>query len=218
MVAVYLRVWTCVMAVGLLTAATSPAEGARVNFSGVDLESVSDVNGQNFSYTVGTGPETGTVNVRLLSGTINQLTTGQGPDPTGLYVIEHYLHLTPPATFRFTFGGASRAFRIDENETLTAAETNAFTLPSGAWTLVSMADATKSESGSTISFTGTNYVSPFGYYSISGTGFSFDFTITNISYFIGLYGSGISIDVLPEPATLSLLALGGVALLRQKRR
>jgi len=205
-----------VMIAVLLPAVTSsPAKGARVDFSGVDLVTVSSPAGQDFSYLVGSGPATGSVNVRLLSGSIIDLTTGEAPDLTGLLAREHSSNLSP-ATFQFTFD-APRSLRIDENETLTAAEVNAFTLPSGTWNLLSMVNATSNTSGSTISFTGTTYFGPYGHYSISGAGSSFDFRITNTPAFTGIYGSGISIDVLPEPATLSLLALGGLAVLRRKR-
>ncbi len=199
----------------LLAGASSSSEGARVNFTGVDLATVSSPAGQNFTYLVGSGPGTGSVNVRLLSGAITQLTTGEAPDLTGLLAYEHSDNLSP-ATFRFTFD-APRTLRIDENETLTKAETNAFTLPAGTWDLLSMVNATSNTSGPTISFTGTTYFGPYGHYSISGAGPSVDFTITNTTAFIGLYGSGISIDVLPEPATLSLLALGSLVAVRRKR-
>jgi hypothetical protein len=193
-----------IMAGLVLTAAADRAGAGLVDFTGVDLATVSSPAGQDFSYFIGPGPSIGTVNVRLLFGSIIDLTTGETPDLTGLWASEHSSNLSP-ATFRFTFD-APRSFLVHENETLTAAEVNAFTLPSGTWNLLSMVNATSSTSGSTISFTGTTYFGPYGHYSISGAGSSFDFDIVNTLFFTGIYGSAISIDVLPEPGTGLILA------------
>src|SRR5262245_13607563 len=77
------------------------AHAAPVDFTGINSALVSSPSGQDFTYVLGAGPTTGTVNVRLISGDITVLTTGESPDPHGFYVLQ-FPALTP-AQFRFTF-------------------------------------------------------------------------------------------------------------------
>ena len=64
-----------------------------------------------------------------------------------------------------------------------------------------MVNATSSSSGSTTSFTGTTYFGPYGHYSVAGTTATFDLKIINSTAFTGLYGTAVSINVVPEPVT-----------------
>ncbi len=199
------------------------AKAATVNFTGIDLADVSSADGQNFAFTAGGGPATGSVNVRLLSGDASAVTAGASPDTTG-FNAEQYdpsqngSGLTP-AVYEFTFNVAE-TFTLTQNESLTTYERNGFTLVSGgAWTVLSSSNVDTVINGSDISFTGAggaNQQPPYGQYDIEGTGTTFDFTITN---FVGLinYGSAISVDVVPEPGPAVWL-LGGVAVLWGGRR
>jgi uncharacterized repeat protein (TIGR01451 family) len=163
-----------------------------INFTGIDMAAVASVSGQNFTYTIGSGPATGTVNVRQITGTPSSLLTGSTPDVTGFYAEETGDDLSP-MVYRFTFD-TSRNFTITQNEYLANLEINSFTLPSGSWTVLSTADATTTGSGSNISFVGVNGAPPYGTYSIAGSGASFDFAITNLAGY-SLYGSAISVQV-----------------------
>jgi hypothetical protein len=176
----------------ILLAARMAATAATINFTGIDMAAVASVSGQNFTYTNGTRPTTGTVNVRQITGTPSSLVTGQSPDATGFYVQEGGDNLSP-MVFRFTFD-TSRNFTVTQNETLENLEINSFTLPSGSWTVLSASYATTTGSGSNITFTGVNMGPPYGTYSIAGSGSSFDFAITNLAGY-SIYGSAISVDV-----------------------
>lgn len=176
----------------ILLAARMAATAATINFTGIDMAAVASVSGQNFTYTNGTGPTTGTVNVRQITGTPSSLVTGQSPDATGFYVQEGGGNLSP-MVFRFTFD-TSRNFTVTQNETLENLEFNSFTLASGSWTVLSKAYATTTGSGSNITFVGVNMGPPYGTYSIAGSGSSFDFAITNYPGYPS-YGSAISVDV-----------------------
>lgn len=168
------------------------SNAALIDFSGVDLGPVSSPSGQTFTYTVGAGPDTGILTVWLISGSVSSLRPGYSPDSTGFYALSGS---TDPIVFRFTFD-TLRTFTITENETLTALENNAFTLPSGAWTILSASGAAVGGAGSNINFQGvTDSPSPEAY-SIEGIGTSFDFAITNTPGF-PIYGSSISVDVVP---------------------
>ncbi len=187
----------------ILVALTAPsAKGDLIDFSGVNLASILSATGQDFSYTIGAGPSGGIVNVRVLSGDIDSVQPGDAPDPTGLYLLQGSPNLSP-LTLQVTFD-AVRALKIHENETLTAFEENTFSMPSGTWTLLSSQDATVSNSGSVITIVGNNNSPPWGSFSISGTTQVFDWEIDNSAGF-SLYGSAISIDVVPEPSVLALI-------------
>lgn len=177
----------------ILLAARLAATAATINFTGIDMAAVASVAGQNFIYTNGAGPTTGTVNVRQITGTPSSLLTGSTPDVTGFYAEETAGDLSP-MVFRFTFD-TSRNFTITQNEFLANLEFNSFTLASGSWTVLSTAYATTTGSGSNISFVGVNgSPGPYGTYSIAGSGSSFDFAITNLAGY-SVYGSAISVDV-----------------------
>ena len=172
----------------------SIAKAAPVDFTGINVALVTSASGQDFAYTVGLGPTTGTLNVRWLSGDISTLTVGQSPDPTGFYVLQS--PALSPVTFKFTFD-APRDIAINSNETLTAREQNTFTLPPGSpgWSIISVVDATVAPSADAVTFTGTRESPPYGQFSISTFTESFDFLVTNIPGY-PIYGSGLSIDVL----------------------
>ncbi len=183
--------------IAVICSALSQAPAATVDFSNVDLATVSSASGQDFTYTVGAGPTTGTLNVRLVSGLLSSLTAGSSPDTTGLYAQQDSSDLTP-VVLRFTLS-TSQKFAISENETLTTLENNAFTLPSGAWTVISSSGATVGGSGSNVNFQGISDSPAPVAYSIQGTSSSFDFQITNTPGY-PFYGSAISVNVGPFPA------------------
>src|SRR5262249_35744809 len=133
------------------------------------------------------------VNVRLISGEITTLTTGQGPDPYGFYALQS--PALTPMLFRFTFD-QPRGFVITSNETLTPLEMNTFSLPSGGsgWNLLSATYCTVNSSGGEVSFVGTIASSPYGQFALSAAGGAFDFLITNTPGY-PIYGSALSIDV-----------------------
>ena len=56
----------------------------------------------------------------------------------------------------------------------------------------------------------------YRYYDYVGTGASVDFRLEELEGY-GDNQGGVTVSVLPEPATLSLLALGGLALIRHRR-
>ena len=183
--------------------ATRLAQAAPIDFSGIDLAIVSSPAGQNFSYTVGGGPGGGTMNLHSSLAQLCNSLLARRTDPTGMWAFEHSDNLSP-ATFRFIFD-TPRELNVNENETLTAAEINEFILPSGSWSVLSMVNATSSSTGSSTSFTGTTYFGPYGHYSIAGTATTFDLKISNSPAFFGLYGTAISINVVPEPVAAPLI-------------
>lgn len=178
----------------VLALGSSNALAAPVNFSGINTALVTSATGQGFPYTFGSGPATGTLNVRHLSGDIRTtLTTGESPDPTGFYVLQ-----SPglaPVTFRFTFD-APCYLQINSNETLTAIEQNTFTLPAvgPGWSIVAVTNATVASTSDAVTFTGTLGSPPYGHFAIRTITQSFDFTVVNFQGYLQ-YGSAISIDV-----------------------
>jgi hypothetical protein len=181
------------VSLALLAFGSSNALAAPVNFSGINAALVTSGTGQDFPYTIGSGPATGTLKVRHLSGDITTLTTGQSPDPTGFYVVQS--PALAPVTFRFTFD-APCYLQINSNETLTAREQNTFTLPAGSlgWSIVAVSNATIVSTSDAVTFTGTLESPPYGQFAIRTITQSFDFTVVNIPAY-PVYGSGISIDV-----------------------
>jgi hypothetical protein len=177
----------------VLAISSSTALAAPVNFSGISAGLVTTATGQDFPYTIGSGPATGTLNVRYLSGDITTLTTGQSPDPTGFYVLQS--PALAPVTFRFTLDG-KRGLRVNSNETLTAREQNTFTLPAGSpsWSIVAVSNATIASTSDAVTFTGTLESPPYGQFAIQTITQSFDFTVVNIPGY-PIYGSALSIDV-----------------------
>jgi hypothetical protein len=97
----------------ILLAAGMAATAATIDFTGIDMAAVASVSGQDFTYTNGTGPTTGTVNVLQITGTPSSLVTGSTPDATGFYVLQY--GGGDPMVFRFTFD-TSRNFTITQNE------------------------------------------------------------------------------------------------------
>jgi hypothetical protein len=176
----------------ILLSAGTAATAATIDFTGIDIAQISSWGGQDFTYTNGSGPSTGTVNVSLNYGNPTALQTGAGPDTTGFYALQDGGNLTP-MSFHFSFD-VPQSFTITQNESLAEIEVNSFTLPSGSWTLLSMDNATSTGSGTNITFVGANNTGPWGTYAISGSGSSFDFAITNFAGFPD-YGSAISLDV-----------------------
>lgn len=196
--------------VTLVSAISGNAPAARVDFTGVDISLVASPAGQNFSYFPGTGVDRGTLNVRLLSaanGAVS-LKTGSSPDPTGFYVLQSPGNLTPVA-FRFTFD-TPHSFQIDQNETLTSVEVNAFTQPVGSWNVLSLSFVNQTNQNSTIGITGVGTAAPYGNYSLAGAGAYFDFQVAN-SPFFSLFGSSISLDVGAESGPALQVALPEVA-------
>ena len=205
-----------VAAVLLLVAASlGPQAGAAiVDFTGVTSAAVSSAFGQTFNYTV--GASSGTLTVKLVGGQVGSLQTGSAPDPNGFYGIQSAGDLTP-GTFRFTFD-VPRTFQISQNESLANIEKNAFTLPSGSWSILALTDASVTNNGSNVGFVGNNGSPPYGYYAIQGSGPSFDYQITNLPGY-PQYGSAISLNVIvPEPSSAVLLLGSGAMLLRRRRR
>ena len=200
------------------------AKADVINFTGVNLSSVSSGAGQNFAYTVD-GGATGNLNVRRISGAVGDIITGGGPnppDPTGLYVLQAQSQIADPITLRFTFD-TSRSFEIRNNETPASIERDTFTMPTGAWTVLSSSNVTYTNSGSTVSIAGTLMAPPWGDYSIAGTSLWFDWQITNSPGF-EVYGSAISINVtagnvtaVPEPSSFTLFAVATLVLSLRRR-
>ena len=198
--------------IAVLFAAPFAATAAPIDFSAVNLHDV--MSGQVFSYTVGSGPATGTVTVTLISGMASSVEPGLSPDATGFYALQ-YAPTLPPMTFHFAFD-TPRDFIIAENETQATCEVNAFTLSSGAWSELPAAYTTATSSGSTITFVAWNNEPPYGDYAIKGTGSWFDFQITNSPKF-PYYGSAISVNVIPEPNAALLVFLGLASFCRRRR-
>lgn len=199
------------------------AEASPIDFTGVNASAVSSPAGQNFSYSVGNGPESGILNVRLISGGAYSLTTGSSPDPLGFYVMQSSSDLSE-LVFRFSFD-TNRQFFIDENESQTALELNSFSLQSGTWDILSTSNTSASVNGSTVVFSADNNSPPYGHYSIAATGTYFDYLIKNTPAWPG-YGSAISVRAesvsVPEidsaaGASALSLAIGSIALLKRRR-
>jgi hypothetical protein len=186
-----------------------------VNFTGINLAQVSSAGGQNFSYVEGVSGPTGTLNVKLVSGVIDTMTIGSSPDPTGFYALQG----TPqtigiPFLFSFTFSSPV-SFTIAENETLTSYEENTLSVPpTGSLTLLTSADAVVTPALNQITFQGATPLgqAPFGTYTVLGTGSSFDFFVRNQPGAFTLYGSSITIDVVPEPSGIVLVSIAGLAM------
>lgn len=205
-------VLVCACFLPAATRAVTPSS-LTVNFTGINKAAVTSAGGENFLYQIG-GVPAGTLNVRLLSGDLDSVTTGSSPDSTGFYAIQSSPNLAA-ATFRFTLD-VTQTVVITENESLTSLEDNSFTMPSGTWDVLSVSQATVSNSGSTVDFHGTS-TSPGGTaYSIRGSTNSFDFQIQNSAGFPS-YGSAISLQVVPEPCSTLMLALPGLALFARRR-
>ncbi len=168
-----------------------------VLFTNVSLAAVSSPSGQDFPYIAGSGGATGVVTVRLVSGTPSGLQTGSSPDANGFYALQSG-DLTP-MIFRFTFD-VPRSFTVKQNETQAAIEVNSFTLSSGTWEVLYATDTTPSTNGSTVTFVAANGAPPYGDFSLTGTGTSFDFQITNSPGY-STYGSAISLNVLSGAVT-----------------
>ncbi len=194
----------------LLYCGAARATDSPISFSGISLGPVSQPAGQNFPY-IPAGGGTEFLNVRLLSGNVSSLQPGASPDQNGFYVLQS-APLTP-MSFRFTFPG-TRAFVINSNETLTARETNSFTLGpgSGPWTVLGSSDVNLSQTASNVTFVGLNDPpGPYGQFSISATADSFDFEVDNAPGF-SLYGSAISILIPGNTLGVSPWARPGSAL------
>jgi PEP-CTERM motif len=184
-----------------------------VDFTGINLAQVSSASGQNFGYVEGVSGPSGTVNVMLVSGVVDTLTIGSSPDPTGFYALQ----ATPqtigiPFLFNFTFS-SSVDFTISENETLTSYEVNTLSVPaSGTLSLLSSADALVTSGLNQITFQGATAGggAPYGTYTALGSGSSLDFFVRNQPGAFTLYGSSISINVVPEPSSVIGLMLGGL--------
>ncbi len=217
-----------VLALALLLIATDDTHAGTVDFTGINLPQVSSAGGQNFAYVEGVSGPVGTLNVKLVSGVIDTMTIGSSPDATGLYALQG----TPqtigiPFLFSFTFSSPV-SFTISENETLTSYEENTLSVPaSGTLTLLTSADAVVTPALNQITFQGATPLGqgPFGTYVVLGTGSSFDLFVRNQPGAFTLYGSSITIDVVPEPSSLLLAGVGTVTLLavahkrrRRKRR
>lgn len=193
---------------------SSIAMAGIISFSQVQLANIASPAGQNFSYTV--GPDNGILNVRLISGAVSNIQAGSSPDTNGLFILQNSANLTP-AKLQFTFD-SSVSFTIRENETLTARESNAFTLASGSWTVNSFSNASVSTGPSSVTFIGASNLAPFGDYSISANSNSFVFDIVNTSG-IPEYGSAISLEVtaVPEPSSCLCLIVSASAFACFKR-
>ncbi len=189
--------------IAILLAVPQIANADTIDFTGINLGAVASLPGQTFAYTNASDGATGMVTVLLVSGSPSAVQTGSTPDTTGFYALQTSDDLTP-MVFRFTFD-VTRSFTITQNEYLADLEVNSFTLPLGAWNLMSMAYSDATTNGSTLTFVGQNGSPPYGTFVIAGTGMSFDFSITNAPGYPE-YGSAISIDVGPvtEPPTLTL--------------
>ncbi len=176
------------------------ADAATVDFSGISSGLVSSPSGQDFTYVLGPGPTTGTLNVRLVSGdATGGITTGASPDPHGIYILQLAGALTP-ALLRFTFDQPC-GFLITSNETLTAHETNTFSFASGGspWLVLGSSDATVDNTGTQVTFVGLNDSPPYGQYAVSAAAGSFDLLVSNAPGW-PYYGSAISLEVV-EPVT-----------------
>ncbi len=209
-----------VLTTGLLVGSNAQLRAGTVDFTGINLAQVSAAGGQNFNYIEGASGPSGTLNVELISGVIDIMTIGSSPDSTGFYALQG----TPatigiPFLFRFTFSSAVD-FTISENETLTSFEENTLTVPAGSLTLLSSADAVVTSAVNQITFQGATSGggAPYGTYMVLGSGSSFDFFVRNQPGAFTLYGSSITIDVVPEPSTYVIAATGIVALLVYGRR
>lgn len=195
----------------IVLAAPADTKAGTIDFTGLDLAAVASPTGQNFTYEVGFGSNTGSINVRLISGTPSSLQTGSSPDTKGFYALQTNIN-PPPMVFRFTFD-TIRSFTIRENETQATIEFNSFTLSSGTWTLLSASNTTPTISESNISFTALNDSPPYGDYVIAGIGSSFDYQITNSPGF-PVYGSAISINIMSDPIPVSGLVITRAVKLR----
>jgi len=177
------------------------ADASLINFDGITKPLVESPAGQNFAYAAGSSLPSGVVNVRRLSGDELTLTSSGNAYPHGIYVSQRTPNLNP-LTLRLTFSGVETLL-VGQNETLTSREINRFQTSGSAWQVVSLSLATISGSGTNISITGTD-TAPFGDYTIQTTANSFDFTIQNATDgVLDTFGSGIYINVLPEPAVLA---------------
>ena len=197
----------------------------RINFGSVSHSAISSSSGQDFRYTTGHAGETGTLNVRSVSGDFG-VQPGNAPDPNGLYVLQSGSGPLNLITLRFTFD-IVRTFEIQDNETTAALEHLTFSMPSGDWVLLDSQHAVVVNNGSEVSISGENNSAPWGYYSIRGTSAVFDWSISNDRMWSD-YGSAISIDVVPSPSSVpeidpssfgSALALtiGSLGLLERRR-
>jgi hypothetical protein len=184
-----------VAALALLPLLCPSSTVATVDFSGISSALVSSPGGQDFTYVLGPGPTTGILNVRLISGdATGGITTGGGPDPHGIYILQLAGALTP-ALLRFTFD-QPRGFLITSNETLTAHETNTFSFASGGspWLVLGSSDATVNNTGAQVAFVGVNDSPPYGQFAVSAAAVSFDFLVSNAPGW-PYYGSALSLEV-----------------------
>jgi hypothetical protein len=160
-------------------------QSTTVDFSGISSALVSSPGGQDFTYVLGPGPTTGILNVRLISGdATGGITTGGGPDPHGIYILQLAGALTP------------RGVLITSNETLTAHETNTFSFASGGspWLVLGSSDATVNNTGAQVAFVGVNDSPPYGQFAVSAAAVSFDFLVSNAPGW-PYYGSALSLEV-----------------------
>jgi len=201
-----------------LGTANRDAFAGTIDFSLVNLSALQSSAGQDFSFLVGLGPQTGSVNVKLLTSSIITVGPGYSPDTKGLYISQSSNQVAP-ILLHFEFNSAY-AFEISENELLANADRNSFTLPSGLWTVKSSANAIISNVGTTLNVRGAQNSPPWGTYTIAANAHSFDFGINNVPSVFGNYGSSISLAVVPEPstATMAIIATVGIALVRFRRR
>lgn len=191
----------------LLTLVSPELEAATVDFSSVSIAQVSSPAGQNFPYVLGAGPANGTLNVRVISGDISNLTIGGGgPDAHALYVLQ--VGALTPVRFRFQFD-QPRSFQVTSNETLTALETNTFSYATAGnpWIVLTSSHATVTNTGSEVSFVGVNISSPYGQFSVAGGASSFDFLVSNAPGF-SVYGSAISLNIIDETTATTDVSWG----------
>jgi hypothetical protein len=185
-----------------------PTQPTTVDFSGISSALVASPDGQEFTYVLGSGPTTGILNVRLVSGdATGGITTGASPDPNGIYILQLPGALTP-ALLRFTFD-QPRGFQITSNETLTAHETNTSSFVSGGspWQVLSSSDATVNNTGTQVTFVGVNDSPPYGQFAVSAAAGSFDFLVSNAPDW-PIYGSALSLVVVDRPVPAVRISIG----------
>ena len=189
-----------------------------VDFTGLDIDAVASVNGQDFDYAIGTGPSLGTLNVRLLSDSIEivDAMSGGSPDATGFQVI-HQNRDQDSVRVIFTFD-QEVAFRIVENTSSTIAQSHSFSASGGFEVLSSSGVNIANNDPFNIHISQFDPNVPFGDYTIMGSGNILGFSASQAIGFAPM-ATAISIDVVPEPgmAGALLLACSCTTILRRQR-